>query len=255
MPCSKELYPVGFRTDSRTGELRPKVTSHYLLEQMRLAGITSTYVILRSGKWDIPAYLGDGTMLGMNLAYLIMRLPYGQPYTLDQAYPFVKDATVALGFPDIIFQADDAFGQLLARQAQTGAAVVLGLFRANRPANSDMVDLSSDGRVRSIVVKPETTELTHTWILAVWAPTFTSFMHEHLATKQAKRKDTSSRGAEDRTPELFVGDVIQAAIEKNLRVEGLLFPKGNYLDIGTPDDLAKACELAHEALTRARHVN
>jgi glucose-1-phosphate thymidylyltransferase len=84
---------------------------------MRLAGVTRAYIVLREGKWDIPAYLGDGTMLNMHLAYLMMRLPFGAPYTLDQAYPFVQDALVAFGFPDIIFQPDDAFVQLLARQA------------------------------------------------------------------------------------------------------------------------------------------
>lgn len=56
LPGSKKLYPIGqVATD---GSLRPKVC-HYLLESMRLAGIGKTYVLLRSGKWDIPAYLGD----------------------------------------------------------------------------------------------------------------------------------------------------------------------------------------------------
>jgi glucose-1-phosphate thymidylyltransferase len=209
---------------------------------MRLAGITRTYIILRSGKWDIPAYLGDGTMLDMKLAYLIMHLPYGQPYTLDQAYPFVQNSTVALGFPDIIFQADDAYGQLLARQDRTGADVVLGLFRANRPANSDMVEISSDGRVHSIVVKPATTDLTHTWILAVWMPTYTRFMHEYLADLESKRITDASTDGTSVTGELFVGDVMQAAIKNDLHVEGVVFRNGSYLDIGTPEDLVNAIQ-------------
>jgi glucose-1-phosphate thymidylyltransferase len=123
LPCSKELYPVGFRQVDEGRSLRPKVICHYLLEKMRLAGATKAYIVLRQGKWDIPAYLGDGTMLNMHLAYLMMHLPFGTPYTVDQAYPFVQDALVAFGFPDIIFQPDDAFVQLLARQAATEACL------------------------------------------------------------------------------------------------------------------------------------
>ena len=94
---------MGFRPVDDTGTMRPKVVSHYLLEKMRLAGVSKAFVVLRDGKWDIPAYFGDGGMLDMNLAYLMMKLPYGAPYTADQAYPFLQHSLVAFGFPDILF--------------------------------------------------------------------------------------------------------------------------------------------------------
>src|SRR6266852_4220551 len=137
LPCSKELYPIGFRHVDGGRSVRPKVVCHYLLEKMRLAGISKTYIVLREGKWDIPAYLGDGTMLDMHLAYLLIRQSPGVLYTLDQAYPFVQDALVAFGFPDIIFRSDDAFLRLLARQTATKADLVLGLFPAGQPQKWD----------------------------------------------------------------------------------------------------------------------
>ena len=240
LPCSKELYPVGFRPVEQGRSLRPKVVCHYLLEQMRMAGITKVYIVLRQGKWDIPAYLGDGTMLGMHLAYLMMHLPFGAPYTLDQAYPFMQDSLVALGFPDVIFQPDDAFVQLLGRQAATNADVVLGLFPAYQPQKCDMVDVDNEGRVRRIVIKPLETHLRYTWMIAVWTPVFTRFMHEYLAAiqKVSERDDAGNNALEQR--ELFVGDIIQAAIHDDLQVDAFLFPDGTYLDIGTPDNLVKA---------------
>jgi glucose-1-phosphate thymidylyltransferase len=113
LPCSKELYPIGFRRVEESGELRPQAVSHYLLEKMRSAGITKAYFILRDGKWDIPAYFGDGSDLNMRLAYLTIRLSSSVPHTLDQAYSFVQHAVVAFGFPDILFQPRDAFVRLL----------------------------------------------------------------------------------------------------------------------------------------------
>lgn len=241
LPCSKELYPVGFRHDDEQKGLRPKVVCHYLLERMRLADVETAYIILRQGKWDIPAYFGDGAALGMHLAYLMMNLPFGAPYTLDQAYPFVQDALIAFGFPDIIFQPNDAFSRLLRHQRQTGADIVLGLFPTDRPEKADMVDLDENGRIREIVIKPAESRLRFTWIIAVWTPVFTQFMHEHLAATLAGVKASRLTDSElAHSPELFVGDVIQAAINSGLVVESVLFSQGQYLDIGTPEDLARA---------------
>ncbi len=236
LPFSKEVYPVGFRAVGDS--VRPKVACHYLLERMRLAGVRKAYVVLREGKWDIPTYLGDGTIVAIHLAYLMMRLPHGAPYSADQAYPFVEDALVAFGFPDIIFDPADAFVQLMTRQAATAADVVVGAFPARNSQNVDMVEIDEAGRLRRIVIKPTVTDLRHTWIIAVWTPTFTRFMHNHLAALEAGRSD-------DRR-ELFVGDVIQAAIDDGLDVEAVVFPNGTYLDIGSPDDLVVAVrDLSH----------
>ena len=240
LPCSKELYPIGFRTSAEDGGLRPKVACHYLLESMRLAGITKAFVVLRKGKWDIPAYLGDGSMLDMHLAYLMMGLPFGAPYTLDQAYAFVQHALVAFGFPDIITKPDDAFVRLLERQAETNADVVLGLFVPDQPHKWDMVDLDDEGRIRRIVIKPTQTQLRYAWCIAVWTPAFTHFMHAYLEDlqKPGDRADGDHPGPDRR--ELYVGDVIQAAMRRDMRIEAVRFSDGVCLDIGTPDALVQA---------------
>jgi len=238
LPCSKELYPVGFYETEDGQQLRPKVACHYLLEKMRLSGVKNVFIVLRKGKWDIPTYLGDGTILRLNLAYLIMRLPYGTPYTLDQAYPFVKDAMVVCGFSDIIFQPDNAFVQLLDHQAASNADVLLGLFPATQPHKMDMVDVDKNGRVQSIVIKPRKTNLTYTWFIAAWTPSFSRFMHEYLLDHQNVNQRNSNR--ENKSEELYVGDVFQAAIETGMIVESVLFQNTDYIDIGTPEDLVKA---------------
>lgn len=240
LPASKELYPVGFRQVDEAGNLRPKVVCHYLLEKMQLAGIEKAYFILRSGKWDIPAYFQDGAMLNMNLGYLLMNLPFGVPYTLDQAYPFVQNSLVALGFPDILFQPDDAFVHLLARQARNQADVVLGLFPTDRPQKAGMVDYDDTGLVRVIIEKPPQTDLRYMWAIAVWTPAFTQFLHEYLIEIEANKVRNAAESHLLKPPELPIGDVIQASIYKGFRVEAEVFEQGSYLDIGTPDDLVRA---------------
>ena len=233
LPCSKEIYPIGFRRAEGESHLRPKVVSHYLLEKMRLAGITKAYIVLREGKWDIPGYFRDGDVVDMHLAYLLLGLPFGTPYTLDQAYPFVQHSIVAFGFPDIVFQSDNAFGQLLTRQTHSNACVILGLFPADQPERVDMVDWHDNGRVRQIVTKPDQTYLTHSWCIAVWTSVFTQFLHEYVAAQ----KETAGKN-----PEASVGEVVQAAIEAGLQVDAIPVSEKSYLDIGNAEGLVRAIQ-------------
>src|SRR5262249_54782833 len=231
LPFSKELYPIGFRPVDGGRSVRPKVVCHYLLEKMLIAGITKAYIVLRNGKWDVPAYLGDGTILDMDLAYLVIQRSPGVPYTLDQAYPFVQDALVAFGFPDILFQPDDAFTQLLTYQKDSQPDFLLGLFPADQPQKVDMVDLDDDGRVRQIALKPRRSQLRYTWAIAVWTPLFTQFLHEYVA---ARKTSLATQ------PEVSVGHVVQAAIEAGLRVEAVPVSDEPFVDIGAPEDLSRA---------------
>ena len=181
LPFSKELFPIGFNTPIDDDRARPTVISEYLLQSLQAANVNKVFIVLRDGKWDIPAYFGDGARLNMNLGYLMMGVPFGTPYTLDQAFPFVQNARIALGFPDILFSPRNAYTRLIERQNRSRAEVILGLFPSNRPQKMDMVDTDSQGRVREIVIKPKQTDLRYTWVIAVWTPVFTRFMHDYLA--------------------------------------------------------------------------
>ncbi|MDX2249325.1 MAG: dTDP-glucose pyrophosphorylase [Bacteroidia bacterium] len=237
LPCSKELLPIGFKTGV-DGFPRPKPVSLYLLEKYNKGGAEKTLFILRAGKWDIPAYYGDGRVTGMDMGYLIMDLPYGVPYTLDQAYPFVKHATVYLGFPDILFEPEDAFARLHERLEETGADLVAGLFEVRdqeQKRKSDMVAMDTSGNIVEINIKPKAEcDLAHSWIIAAWTPVFTEFMHDFL------RLDQTERGKNLNPAEIYLGHVMQAAIAHGLKVNSVFFPGHTFLDVGTPVNLMEA---------------
>jgi glucose-1-phosphate thymidylyltransferase len=240
LPMSKELYPIGWR-ETPDGQIRSKVIAHYLMENIRAAGIRKAFVILRPGKWDIPAYLGDGSWLEMDLGYLVARLPHGTPHTLDQAYPFVKDAIVAFGYPDILFEPTTQFIDLVKRQARTSADVVIGVVPFTSDRKGDAVELAGE-QVTQILEKPTQSGTYLSWCTAVWGPRFTEFLHQFLAEVEEKRELMP-------IPEISVGSVIQAAILKGLRVEAEVFPNGSYWDIGTPKGLMQATyQLSSQAL-------
>lgn len=234
LPCSKEVFPVGLRRTA-DGSLRPKVVSHYLLEKMRQGGVQKVFFILRRGKWDIPEYYGDGASFGMDIGYLMMGLPHGPPYTVDQAYTFVRGARVAFGFPDILFDPPDAFGRALERLAATRADLVLGLYRVHDTRVSDMVAADRTGRVRELTIKPLETSLKLGWNFAVWAPAFTEFLHEYLVVPRT----AGQRPGTGLLSELTIGHVIQAAVREGIETQSVAFPRHDYLDIGTPEGLRR----------------
>ncbi|MEW6188198.1 MAG: sugar phosphate nucleotidyltransferase [Thermodesulfobacteriota bacterium] len=238
LPFSKELYPIGFQEVNDKGGLRSKVVCHYLLEKMHLAEITKVYIILRQGKWDIPNYFCDGSMLKMHIAYLMMGLPFGAPFTLDQAYAFVQDKLVAFGFPDIIFETNNAFVRMLECQASTNSDIVLGLLDTEKSEEVDMVDVDQDWSVRALYIKPRQTSLKLTWVVAVWTPVFTQFMHNYIDEIRTGRPKLSVVWSENQ--ELTMGHVIQEALVAGLKVKGVFFSEDTCLDIGTINNLMKA---------------
>lgn len=229
---SKEMIPIGTRLDPASNKIEPKPVCLHLIEKYQNAGIKKCFIILRKGKWDIPQYFGPGDDFNMDLGYLMMGLPYGTAYTIDQAYPHVKHATVALGFPDILFSPDDSYAQLLKKIETTSADVVLGLFPANKPEKTDMVETDADNNVLNIIIKPKQTDLELTWGIAIWKPVFSQYLHDYLAMQQRKETD----------PECHIGHVIQAAINNGMTVVAETVSNKAFLDIGTPDDLSRALE-------------
>ena len=58
-------------------------------------------------------------------------------------------------------------------------------------------------------------------------------MHEYLALPRTAAEQPGT----GLPAELTVGEVIQAAISKGLRTQGVMFPRRTYVDIGTPEEL------------------
>ncbi|MBM4263345.1 MAG: hypothetical protein FJ145_18175 [Deltaproteobacteria bacterium] len=148
---------------------------------------------------------------------------------------------MAFGFPDILFEPQDAFARLIAQQDATGADVVLGLQQIEHRHLWDMVDTDGDGRIRAIVMKPAQTALSHGWDCAVWTPRFTEFLHRFLQTEETRRNLSRwANKTNDPGGDLAVGAVFQEALKAGLMFQSVKFAETACLDVGTTENLAKA---------------
>jgi len=174
----------------------------------------------------------------MHLGYLIMQHPYGVPFTLSEAYPFVQSDIVALGFPDIVFTPKNAYCALYEKMAATKADIVLGLFPAHNKEKWDLVDLDKNGKIKDISIKQNRAYLEFSWTIALWNPTFTQYMHEFVGKRLIGGEGGKTKNRASTTRELYPGDIILNAIKEGLEAEVVIFRNGTCIDLGTRNDLS-----------------
>ena len=226
---SKELLPVWSPRGSRACGPLPAIRC--LLSSFELARVEGTFVVLRTGKEDIPAALGTETDGGMRLDYIEVDSTPSPPFTLAAAVPQLSGAKVVMGFPDILFEPLEGVRRMLTSLRQKQADIVLGAFPHPLVRRADVLELEADGLVREVHISGDPAAGAWTWGLAAWSPRFTRFLHDYIAGIDA---------ADPRAECLGVRDVLNAAIKQGLAVRGEAASDTPFLDIGTPDALAEA---------------
>jgi glucose-1-phosphate thymidylyltransferase len=232
LPFSKELLPVRIgETDSAAGAVECAIDNavKVLVEN----DISRQFVILRPGKWDIPAYLVSGSHLHADIGYLLADASPSVPKSLDAAYAFVRTSEVVLVFPDIVFRPVNAIEETVALRAARKADVALALVPSTRGDKVDIVSVSDTADVVDIRAKPGKGESGWTWVAAAWDATFTEFLHDFLGNGPRGHADPAQG-------ELYVADVLNAAIRAGLSVCAARFADGEAIDVGTVADLTEA---------------
>lgn len=126
---SKEVADVGGR---------PLIL--HVFDRLALAGIGQAVVVTRHDKADLRDVLSavDGIKL-----VAIDESP-SELHSVISGLAGI-DGTVALAYPDILFEPQDAFASLLRRLDETDAHLVLGLFPTGEPDAVDMVAIDDAG--------------------------------------------------------------------------------------------------------------
>lgn len=214
--ASKELYPVRV-------EGRPVPLCHVALDALRRGGVERAVVVISDAKTDVPRVLGDGANVGLSLAYVLQTSPDGLPGVVRRAQAWLSDSPVAMVLPDTFFSPRTAIRTLLDELDARSADVVLGVFPTDRPTALAPVGLE-DGWATQIQDKPSDPVAPNTWGAAVWSPRFTRFCAEWDAQRTDGRERVLSRA-------------FTAARDAGLRVAGIEFEGGRFLDGGTPDGI------------------
>jgi NDP-sugar pyrophosphorylase family protein len=143
---SKEVLEIGGRP-----------VMSFLVDRMRIAGCSRIRVTTRPEKTDVVALARAEGM------QVVLAHPSSVSESIVAALDGLPDAAIAVaGFPDTIWEPVDAFSRLV-EAVRARDRVVLGLFATEEPGRCDIVELSPDGKILRIEVKPEQPKTNVTW--------------------------------------------------------------------------------------------
>lgn len=207
-----------------------------LLEHITIAlrdsGIEHFVVIVGYHADRIERHFGDGSRFGVRIDYRVQEVRDGTAGALRLAEDAVGGRPFLLGWGDIL-TAKSNYSRLLDRFRSGAADLVLAVNWVEDPHRGAAVYAAEDGRIERIVEKPPPGTSTTHWHNAGIAVA-SSMLFAHVA-----RVPRSPRG------EYEIPDALTAMIDEGRRLEVVPL-EGAWLDVGTPEDLARAADVLRE---------
>jgi glucose-1-phosphate thymidylyltransferase len=233
----KELLPISYEPDD-TGGMRARAVAEYAIEAIRLAEVMRVLLVVAPWKMDIVSYVGDGRQFGVDVGYLYQQDARGLPPALDLASPWCHGCHTVFALPDTIFQPRDALRTLRALYLDERADLALAVFPTPEPHRLGPVVLTGR-QVARVLDKPAVPPAANTWGAGIWNDAFTALLHDSTSTSTSAASTAGAAGAADGGREPVLGDVFERAIHEGMRVVGLEFRDGSFVDIGTPDGMLR----------------
>lgn len=219
------LYPM---TQVITKQLLPvydKPMIYYPLSTLMLAGIRE--ILLISTPHDIPHFqrlLGDGSHLGLTVAYKVQPRPEGIAQALILAEDFLQ------GEPSVLILGDNLFYgsgmQAFLESCRISQGGLIFAYPVHDPQRYGVVEFDKSGRVLSLEEKPTQPKSSYA------VPGL--YFYDGEAPTLARSLKPSARG------ELEITDLNRLYLEKGA-LQVRVMPRGfAWLDTGTPRSLLEA---------------
>ena len=222
------LFPLTIAVSKQLMPVYDKPMVYYPLSVLMLDGIRDILII--SPPTDLPLFkklLGDGTNLGLKLAYAEQPSPDGlaQAFHIAQYVGFLNGQPAALVLGDNLFYGHDLVRSLERATGRTTGATIFGYHVAD-PKSYGVVEFDAAGRVHSLEEKPANPKSNYA-IPGI-------YFYDETVVARARSLKPSPRG------ELEITDLNRLYLEtQQLHVE--ILGRGTaWLDTGTHDSLLEA---------------
>ncbi len=222
------LYPMTQVVSKQLLPIYDKPLIYYPLSVLMLASIRDILII--STPEDTPLYeklLGDGSALGLKLAYRVQEEPMGLADAFILAEEFIGDDNVCLILGDNVFYGQDLTKVLNKAKAVTEGAVIFG-YPVKDGRSFGIVEFDENRKVLTIEEKPERPKSNYA------VPGL--YFYDNRVAEIAKNVKPSARGEKEIT-------AVNNEYLKQGELNVILLGRGMaWLDTGTPDNLLRAAE-------------
>lgn len=221
------LYPITKGISKQLMPIYDKPMIYYPLSVLMLAGIKEVLIITTPE--DSPQFnklLGDGKDLGCTFEYAVQKKPNGLAQAFVIGADFVGTDKVALVLGDNIFYGA-GFSKLLQSFNDVDGAAIFA-YEVNDPERYGVVDFDDNFKALSIEEKPVKPKSNYA------VPGL--YFYDNQVVEIAKNIPLSPRG------EYEITDVNRVYLEQQQLHVGVMNRGTAWLDTGTFDSLADACE-------------
>lgn len=225
------LYPLTISVSKQLMPVYDKPMIYYPLSSLMEAGIREILII--STPKDLPLFknlLGDGSRLGIELAYAVQEHPEGLAQSFIIGESFIGDSGVALILGDNIF-----YGEHIATTLQNARAWIqrekggrIFAYHVSNPKRYGVVSFDANGRATHIEEKPEHPKSSYA------VPGI--YFYDNQVVEIAKNLTPSPRG------ELEITDVNDIYLKSGDLHVSILGRGTAWLDTGTHQSLMQAGE-------------
>jgi NDP-sugar pyrophosphorylase family protein len=129
----------------------------YQVELLRQHGIHEVILSLSYQPDKIEDVLGDGSILGVKLQYVVEKSPLGTAGAFKNAEAFLDDATLVFN-GDILCELD--LSDVISQHRRRQATATLVLTRVENPSAYGLVETQENGRITRFLEKPGKDEIT-----------------------------------------------------------------------------------------------
>ncbi len=221
------LYPITKGISKQLMPVYDKPMIYYPLSVLMLAGINEILIITTPE--DSPQFqrlLGDGVELGCRFEYAVQAVPNGLAQAFVIGEKFIGKDKVALILGDNIFYGA-GFSKLVQSFSDVDGAAVFA-YEVNDPERYGVVEFDAAQKAISIEEKPRQPKSNYA------VPGL--YFYDNQVVAMAKSMQPSARG------EYEITDINRVYLEQGTLKVGIMNRGTAWLDTGTFDSFADACE-------------